>query len=79
MESDEFCPVNDAAACSSPSYASDRSFPILQSLGGNYNAYNEALSLLESQYVTLKANSYDVDSPSHDLIMAIQQCYEASC
>jgi len=50
---------------------------LLQSLGGNYNAYNEALSLLESQYVTLKANGYDVDSPSHDLIMAIQQCYEA--
>lgn len=49
---------------------------LLQSLGENYNARNEALSLLENQYATLKVNGYDVDLPS-GLILAIQQCYEA--
>lgn len=50
---------------------------LLLSLGENYSVRNEVLCLLECQYISLKANGYDVDSPSHDLKEAIQQCYES--
>ena len=49
---------------------------LLTALGMNYNASNEALSLLESQYIALKANGYNSGS-SHDLIKAIQLCYDS--
>ena len=50
---------------------------LLHFLGKNYNAESEALSLLESQYVALITNGYAGDSPSLDLITAIQKCYES--
>ena len=48
---------------------------LLQSQGMSYNGRIGALFLLESQYVALEANGYDVDSPSHDLTKDIRECY----
>ena len=51
---------------------------LLWSLGVNYSACSEALTLLESQYALLTAKGHDVDSPPHQvLIKTIQQCYES--
>jgi hypothetical protein len=50
---------------------------LLLFLGENYNVRTEVLCLLESQYVSSKENESGVDSPSHDLIEAIQKCVES--
>ena len=46
---------------------------LLQSLAADYNVSSEVLSLLEGQYVSLKANGYDTDS---SLLRAIHSCYK---
>ena len=46
---------------------------LLQSLAADYNVSSEVLSLLEGQYVSLKANGYDTDS---SLLRSIHSCYK---
>ena len=50
---------------------------LLQSLAVNYNVRNEALCLLERQYISMKAHDPNLDSSSHGLIKAAQKCYDS--
>lgn len=50
---------------------------LLKSLSSDYNAIYEVLTYFEHKYDALRKNVVDDDHLPHDLIKAIQQCYDA--